>query len=34
MIIPGLFIEGIHWGERRANEEKMAQEQIGISESQ
>jgi len=34
MIIPGIFIEEIHWGGRRANEEQMAQEQMGINEPQ
>lgn len=34
MIIPGIFIEEIHWGRRRANEEQIAQEQMGINEPQ
>lgn len=34
IIIPGVFIGRIHWGGRSANEEKMTQEQIGISEPQ
>lgn len=34
MIIPGIFIDVIHQGGRRANEEQMAQEQMEINEPQ